>query len=192
MFIFWWLLGQIISTPFVARYLIKRASRTPYVPILSPDGTETYMDRLWLFNPYWTHAEKEAFALAGEPVPWKFPISIRLHCIRTPDGDRHVHDHPWDARTILLRGAYLEERDKKMRLFEPGQTGRLAFGKDFHRIREVFPEPGDNGVWTFFITYKFQGTWGFLVNGKKIPFKEYLRTTGDANIEQYEGKKDAT
>jgi hypothetical protein len=171
MFIFWWLLGQIISIPSVTNYLIKRASRTPYTPILSPTGMQIYMDRLWLFNPYWTHEEKEAFELAGEPIPWKFPMSIRLHCIRTPDGDRDQHDHPWNGRSIIMRGSYLEQRGTAYRCIEAGQTSRLRFGKDFHRIREIFPEPQDKGVWTFFITYKYQGTWGYLVNGKKIPFK---------------------
>jgi hypothetical protein len=186
MFIFWWLLAKIISIPFVTNALIKRAKRTPYTHILSPDGNVVYMERYWLFNPYFTHEEKEAFAAAGQPVPWKYPVSIRIHCICTPDDDRAQHDHPWDARTIVMRGSYLEQRGSAYRLIEAGQTGRLRFGKDFHRIRQVFPEPKDNGVWTLFITHKYQGTWGYDVNGTKIPFKEYLRATGDAN---YKGPK---
>lgn len=184
MFIFWWLIGQIVSTPFVTNYLIKRARKTPYTPILSPDGKETYMERLWLFNPYWTHEDKITFELAGRPVPWKFPMSIRLHCICTPDGDRAQHDHPWNARTVIMRGSYLEQRGSAYRLISAGQTSRLTFGKDYHRIREIFPEPQDKGVWTLFITFKFQGTWGYLVDGKKIPFKDYLRQTGDANLKE--------
>lgn len=50
-----------------------------------------------------------------------------------------------------------------------GYTGRLLFG-EYHRIIEV----SDGGVWTLFITWKYQGTWGFLVDGVKVPYRKYL------------------
>jgi hypothetical protein len=192
MFIFWWLLAKLVSIPAVTNYLINRARRTPYTPILSPDGTQIYMERLWLLNPYYTHEEKEAFAEAGLPVPWKFPISVRAHCIRTPDLDRADHDHPWNAISCIMRGGYLEKRNGHIRLIDAGQVSRLRYGKDFHSISQVYPEPGELGVWTLFITFKFQGTWGYLVDGKKVPFKDYLRNTGDANYKESKGEKNAS
>jgi hypothetical protein len=29
-------------------------------------------------------------------------------------------------------------------------------------------------VWTLFITWRYQGTWGFDVDGSKVPWREYL------------------
>jgi uncharacterized protein YwqG len=92
-----------------------------------------------------------------------------------------MHDHPWDARTIILRGFYWEVRpmspnDEHYGLANgahflrwKGDTAQLNFG-EFHQIVKV-PE---DGVWTMFITYKYRGTWGFLVDGVKVKWKEYL------------------
>lgn len=178
--LFWYIVARILSTKWIVDYLIVRARRTPYSPIMSVDGKEIYMDRFWLFNPYLSVTEKEELKAAGKKEPWQFPISIRLHCIRKEDLDRHQHDHPWNARTILLRGSYIEQRGIAIRCLQAGDTSQLRFGKDYHRISHVFPEYPEVGVWTFFITYKFQGMWGFNVNGTKVPFRQYLRETGDA------------
>lgn len=136
--------------------LLARAQRTPYRHLPG------YMDRNWLFNPY------------DEPThttlhPW-LPYSGRFHLIHRPDSDRHKHDHPWDARTLVMRGWYDEEReDGKIYRRRAGDTATLKFG-EYHRIVAVSP----GGVLTLFITGPYQGTWGFLVDGKKVPWREYL------------------
>lgn len=140
--------------------LIARAKRTPYTPIMSPDGKTEYMGRYWLFNPY---RKNEHGRLSPPRFAW-LP-SIRLHHIRRADDTRHLHDHPWNARTIILRGWYREEREGgKVFTRTPGSTFRLRFGQ-FHRIEAVSP----GGVWTLFITGKYRGVWGF-----KVPYREYL------------------
>lgn len=141
----------------IAPLLIVIAKRRPYVHLSG------YMLRYWLFNPY----DREQGWL-GERLP-----SVRLHCILREDEDRHLHDHPWDARTVILRGAYLEETltSKEWRL--PGDTKAILFG-EFHRISLVDADDGDPGVWTMFITWKYIGTWGFLVDGKKVDWRTYL------------------
>jgi hypothetical protein len=159
--------------------LLTRAMRTPYLHITSADGTDVYMYRYWLFNPY----DNETRACK---YPW-LP-SIRIHRIMRPDNDRHCHDHPWDARTIILRGWYEEERlidDDFLQYFNharyctvtmfrhSGDTASLKFG-EYHRIKSISP----GGVLTLFITWKYQGTWGFLVDGKKVPHYEYRATIG--------------
>ena len=60
----------------------------------------------------------------------------------------------------ILRAGFVRER---------GYTGRLLFGQ-YHRIRRVPAE----GAWTLFITWRKQGTWGFLVDGAKVPWRKYL------------------
>lgn len=143
------------------------AYERPYTHIMSPDGSECYMGRWWLFNPYGKDAD-------GAPTParWPWLPSVRLHHIQRADDDRHLHDHPWNARTIVLTGWYIEERldrAKRFHLRGQGYTGRLLFGQ-YHRINEVSP----GGVITLFFTWEYQGTWGFLVDGKKVAWKEYL------------------
>ena len=160
----WNLIAKVCAQPIVAEWLIKRAQRTPYVHIYGKDG-DMYMGRWWLFNPYPYPEEKRE--------NW-FPISIRIHHIKRKDDDRDLHDHPWNARTIILKGGYdearLDERGyQRWHYRKPGGTAKLNFG-EFHRITRVEPE----GAWTLFITGKYRGTWGFLVNGVKVQWRTYL------------------
>lgn len=172
--ILWKAAASALSRPAVVDWLIRRAKRTPYVHITGPDGS-MYMERYWLFNPYPANS-------SGQRPWWHFPISIRLHRIMRHDGDRDLHDHPWNARTIILRGEYdeirLERPFKACFDFEQvdvshrrqaGDTAPLRFG-EYHRITRV----SDGGVWTLFVTGRYRGTWGFRVNGKKVPWRKYL------------------
>lgn len=43
-----------------------------------------------------------------------------------------------------------------------------------HRISEV----SEGGVYTLFISGKWRGVWGFLVDGVKVPWKKYLGLEG--------------
>lgn len=154
----WGAIASIVSRPRVANWLIRRAQRTPYYPIASRDGADVYMDRWWLLNPY------------SEQVPARWPLpSIRIHHIMRPDNAPHQHDHPWNARTVILRGWYHEVRQDRFYVRAQGYTGRLLFG-EYHHISEVSP----GGVWTLFFTWRKRGTWGFNVDGVKVPWRTYL------------------
>lgn len=165
----WAAFARVVSRPHVARAIIDRAQRTPYSHIEGPDGS-IYMGRWWLFNRYGKDAEGNQTAAA---LSW--PPSVRIHHIKRPDTDRHLHDHPWNARTIVLQGSYCEERpcgdNGQRERFErrTGYTGRLLFG-EYHRISAV----SDGGVWTMFWTWRKRGTWGFDVDGVKVPWREYF------------------
>ena len=174
------LLARQLARPAVADYLIRRAMRTPYSPIVK-DG-ELYMERFWLFNPY-----PDTGASGADRKPWRFPISIRVHHIVLPDQDRDLHDHPWNARTVILRGWYAEDRPYAGEPLPPGvavpefhehlrmagDTSRIDFGQ-YHRITKL----PHGGVWTLFITGKYRGTWGFLVDGVKVQWRKYLGLEG--------------
>lgn len=181
--IIWRGIAAIVSRPAVSAWIIKRAQRTPYSPIRSRDGAELYMDRWWLFNPY----SKDADGNAG-PARWSWLPSVRVHHILRADSDDHLHDHPWNARTIVLREWYEEERPwvpgsrnarwqppsgdatpRSVHLREQGYTGRVLFG-EYHRISFV----PSGGVYTLWFTWKYRGTWGFDVNGRKVPWRKYL------------------
>lgn len=165
------LLARFLARPAVTDWLIKRAAKTPYTHIYGDDGS-LYMERYWLFNPYPTCREERRW--------WKDLLpSIRLHRILTTDAD--LHDHPWNARSFILRGWYVEERLeyptcpedfhdlRSVNYFRlKGKTFRLDYGQ-FHRISMV----DASGVWTMFVTGKKRGSWNFLVNGVKIPWRDY-------------------
>jgi hypothetical protein len=162
---FWNLLAKFLALPTVAQWLINRALQTPYAHITSADGEDVYMGRWWLFNPYLETPGLRCFK-------W-FPWSIRVHHICREDQDRDLHDHPWNARTFILVGGYVEERESlhgRPRFGRSaGDTASLKFG-EYHRITQVTPD----GAWTLFITGPYQGTWGFLVNGVKVNWRTYL------------------
>lgn len=172
--LFWRVVAKVVSQPRIANYLIKRAMRTPYSHIRSVDGKDIYMARYWLFNPYPIESESDKTR-----PKWQFPISARIHNIRREDLDRHLHDHPWNCRTIILKGWYCEQRRKhedgrcEFNVYGPGSTARLRFGLDWHKINHVTTE--DDAVWTLFIIGKYRGTWGFNVDGVKVPHWEYLK-----------------
>lgn len=162
--LFWRALAWFVSRRPVADWIVRRAMHRPYEHIPG------YMNRWWLFNAY--------------PTPAWFPLSVRVHQIKRADNDRHLHDHPWDFRTIVLMGWYDEMRpygdpNAKLRFsgFEAvecrkrrvGDTYLLRFG-EFHKIVGVSPEVG---AVTLFITWRKRGTWGFKVGDRKIPWREY-------------------
>lgn len=182
----WRVVALIVTIPAVTEWLIARAQRTPYVHIESRDGTERYMGRWWLFNAYGKNANGDT-----TPPRWEWLPSIRVHHICRADDDNHLHDHPWNARTIVLKNGYSEERIAEGYLpargfarckigpdgslldvytRRRGYTGRLLFG-EYHRICHIPP----GGAWTLFFTWRYQGTWGFLVNETKVPYKVYLK-----------------
>lgn len=163
--LFWRIIAYIVSRPMIANWLIKQSQKTIYYPIRTADN-RLYMDRWWLFNPY----GKDPM---GNQVPGRWPWlpNIRVHHISLPDNDRHEHDHPWDARTIILKGYYIEERKtsgQPTRIFVAGDTQAIEF-EQYHRITHLSP----GGAYTLFITYGFQGDWGYNVDGKKVFYKDY-------------------
>lgn len=165
----WRLAARTVARPAVRDYLIRRAMRTPYTPIIK-DG-EVYMERYWLFNRFDTPAGQKS----------RFPWSIQLHKILLEDRDRHPHDHPWWFRTLIMDGWYAEERvvhvvnewddywTFKRKTLHAGDTASINFN-EFHRVSAV----STGGVWTVFITGPYQGTWGFLVDGVKVKYRKYL------------------
>jgi len=155
------IIAKILSNPKVFNYLLNKAKKTPYSNIYGVEDNELYMERYWLFNAYPESGGKRKF-------DW-FPLAIRIHKIVKPDNDRHLHDHPWNARTFILKGWYKEERKGESFTREQGDTCRLNFG-EYHRINQIC----DGGVYTMFVTGKYRGTWGFMVDGLKVHYKKYL------------------
>jgi hypothetical protein len=154
----WRPVAWLVTRPGITRRILQRAARTPYNDIYGDDGT-LYMRRWWLFNPY-------PGETSGDGLP-RFPLlpSVRVHHIVRADRDRNQHDHPWDARTIILDGCYVEERGKAVHARVRGSTAAIRHN-EFHTITYVSPVLG---AVTLFITWRYRHTWGF-----KVPYREYL------------------
>lgn len=161
----WTLIAWILSRNAVATAIINYALRTPYFHLPSNEDP-SYMERYWVFNPYVRKNNKQG----RSKYTW-FPWNIRVHWIKRADREQHLHDHPWNARTIILKGWYEEERlgDRFTWLRYKGQTATIGY-EQYHRIVKV----ADDGAWTLFISGPYQGFWGFLVDGVKIHYKKYL------------------
>lgn len=98
-----------------------------------------------------------------------------LHCFHKSDSDG-LHNHPWrDARSVILRGAYYEERARACytngervrphdvekcewarRIYWPGDTNTIT-EHDWHRVELL-----SDTVWTLFTAGARHGKgWGF-------------------------------
>lgn len=126
-----------------------------------PDGAP-YLTRrvLWGANALEDH----------DPIA---PSSAFVHEIHAPDGDRHLHNHPWAwCASVVLSGGYAEERDssgERAALWH--RAGDLVTFRtdDYHRIVAVEP-----GTVTLFLCGREVASWGFLVDGVHVPHREYF------------------
>jgi hypothetical protein len=127
--------------------------------------------------------------------PWRvLGIKPMINRFLREDSDRHLHNHPWKwALSIVLCGSYDETRlaadaedcqrlyaaaggdptDMPADLFTRSRRVRrfnLLRASDYHRVTRLHGR-----VWTFFITGPAIQDWGFLINGKHVPWSKYLK-----------------
>lgn len=104
--------------------------------------------------------------------------SLYLHRFHRPDLDRALHNHPWKwAVSLVLAGGYTEEYldskgAQRVRRLRPWRLNILT-QNSFHRITELHGE-----VWTLFLTGPKVSSWGFLVEGGFVFWRERLRQRG--------------
>jgi hypothetical protein len=158
----WKAVAWIVSREPVANYLIRRAQRTPYFHLVDKKTGSTYMERFWLLNP---HPKLND----GKRKRFEWMPSVRAHWIKRRDLGRDQHSHPWDCRTIILRGYYYEARGHKRYLRWQGDTAVIT-ADTFHEITNVSPD----GVWTLFIMGPWKKTWGFNTPGGFVDWRTYL------------------
>jgi hypothetical protein len=173
----WKAVAWVVSRKPVADYIIKRAKRTPYFHL------EDYMHRWWVFNPYGGNKDDpQADEFARHKARYRWFPSIRVHHILRADIADHPHDHPWNARTIILKGWYTEQRHvvnadgttsyKAIRR-RRGDTARIGYG-EYHHVSKV----SKGGVWTLFFTREYMGFWGFWKDGQKVRWQDYVAQGG--------------
>lgn len=169
------ILGFILSLKPV-KWAIKKClnKKEPWRVLVNEHGE--YMRQWWFFNPY---KVSKSQGKAGQKYGW-IPFNIRIHHIMKKDKDKHLHDHPWNAIGIVFDGTYIEVRQSDdgsdihdiYAYGDEGWDGRAnkINHYNFHRITDV----SEGGAWTMFITFKYKHSWGFLVDGVKIPWRKYL------------------
>jgi hypothetical protein len=86
-------------------------------------------------------------------------FSIYIHGIYEADQDKHLHNHPWDYKSIVLKGSYIEETQTGLNNLKPG-TYTSRNGKDYHKIKKLLT----NSVYTLFIVTPVKREWGYLVD----------------------------
>lgn len=162
---FWNFLARFIGTrPALADRIINKAQQNFYSTLYKLDK-RVYMDRWWLM-PRWLLGRDEKDQLY--PFSW-LSFIVRIHHIQLPDDERDLHDHPADYRTIILRGWYVEENIYGERFLRQQGETVCARAENFHTIVQI----SEGGVWTLFMLRKKRNEWGFLVNGRKIPWRKY-------------------
>lgn len=176
------LLAMVLADRRVWSWLLSQAIHTPYLHI------DDYMLRWWLV-PY----QNEAAGPGCGMLDWrkrpiarliqKLGFAVRIHLILRPDRGDAGHSHPWNARTFIMSGSYIEDRyytgsdgRQYVRQFmrTAGDTAALRYD-EFHRISWV----SGSGVLTLFVTGQKQGTWYFLrPNGERVHYVDWLAEEG--------------
>ncbi len=163
----WRLVTWVVMRPTINRWLCNYR-RLPYGHI------GNYMHRYWLM-PRWALGWNPD-SLRLEPKPW-VPFAIRINHIKRADKDPYIHDHPWDWRTIIIDGWYLEMDSTGTWHDRVAGDTNTRKAHDPHRISLVRP---CDGAITLFITFRKYNSWGFYVGNpaRKVPYKQYHSENG--------------
>lgn len=154
-----------------------RASATPKVgpdDIPGPDGYEEFVvNGGFPGGPYLTQ-----WKLGAQPDGSK----LRVHRIHRSDEDEEFHDHPWNFRSLILHGSYVEftpdRPDNEGTVYQPGDWN-VKRATDLHRLAVIGPAP--------VITLMWRGPrvrrWGFQKRGGEwLPYEDFLdRKHGKGN-----------
>ena len=99
----------------------------------------------------------------------KFPFNIFIHKFLNSDPD-HLHDHPWNYRTIILYGGYWEYTENS-KMWKGPLSYIYSPATRFHRIELDKNTPY---CWTLFIPGIRIREWGFKIKDKWVPHEKYI------------------
>lgn len=97
-------------------------------------------------------------------------FSIYIHGIYAADQDKHLHNHPWDYKSLVLKGSYIEETNSGINTLQFG-TITYRNGKDYHKIKTLLTK----SVYTLFIVSPVKRIWGYQVDGSWMNHEEYRK-----------------
>lgn len=110
-------------------------------------------------------------------APGKPPLfKVLVHYFPPNVSDRDPHDHPRSFLTFILRGSYFNVEwhgeEQELELLSRGAI-RYRPAEHTHIV-----ETGDEGAWTLVIMGPEIRKWGFLRNGRWLPWKRYVEWYG--------------
>lgn len=133
-----------------------------------------YLARWWLIKNVRDQDTGDQFSLKKYHRTSKW-FNSYLHCVRSNDDDRALHDHPWLNISIIISGTYREVLADRTRLRKPGDIV-FRFGSTAHRLEVV-----EGPVWSLFITGPKYREWGFRCPNGWKHWKEYTDYYGSGD-----------
>lgn len=103
--------------------------------------------------------------------------SIWLHAIYKADTDKHLHNHPWDFTSVVLKGSYIEQTTLGNKKQHPGKIN-IRNGADYHKILEMISPV----VYTLFFASKPKRQWGYRVAGEFVDHETYRERKNKGEI----------
>jgi hypothetical protein len=109
-------------------------------------------------------------------TPW---FALYLHKVLLPDDDRHMHDHPYNFSSLVLRGGYKEVVDygdgwSWGRSHKAGSIHHMK-AEWLHKIVSLKRVP----TWTLLFVGRRRRTWGFWTENGWVAWHNYERETGN-------------
>ena len=96
-------------------------------------------------------------------------FSVNIHAIYKADEDKHLHNHPWNFVSIVLKGWYSEKLEgDKTNIRYPRNIVKRK--KDaFHKIDSLHSKV----IYTLNCMWGKRDDWGYMVNGKFVQHEKY-------------------
>jgi hypothetical protein len=149
--------------------------RNPLKPVLElrANGAK-YLTRWSLFTPH--SAEPGTSPTSRLSRWWVENVgNVYLHRLHGPDPDRAVHNHPWRAVCLVLRGGYMQIKHTQnangsttVRYEFVGGVNHLRWN-EYHKIVSVRPN-----TWTLCVHGPVRRVWGFLTSAGHVDHATYL------------------
>lgn len=101
--------------------------------------------------------------------------SLYIHRIHKADKDKHLHTHPWNFASVILKGSYAEKTDDGLWTKYPGVFSFA--GRHFcHKIEKIIKGP----VVSLFFVYGKYKPWYYSMG--KIESVEYRKLKNENNL----------
>jgi hypothetical protein len=116
--------------------------------------------------------------------------ALYFHGIYHKDEEKHLHNHPWNYASLILKGGIYEIYQKDINSRECFHyVGPLSFIKRkaswFHKLRIL---KDDKPVYTLFFTWGKEKDWGYNVSGMFVNHQKYRILKNQDKLQGY-GKK---
>lgn len=89
---------------------------------------------------------------------------LRLHIIKGSDSARNFHNHPYNFKSLLIKGSYIEHTPDDCRIYRRGQINSKTT-EDWHRLTL-----NKGHVWSLIWCGPRKQDWGFWSGIQGDPF----------------------